>query len=271
MSFESQSHRSVAFGDVDSLISSDRLAAFRLAADGDDELVLKLYLWNRDLSVAFLRDIAILEVALRNAMHNAAARAWGEQWYASQLIVLDDRSVKQLNDAWSRLPKATRRRPDDSDVPGRVIAHCMFGFWTNLLDAGDYAGLPPRNIRVQYGELWIAFKHAFPGGREAARGRRALIEVEDLEPSARSELLRQTVFVRSWVHGICQNVNALRNRIAHHESLIAGVPVSGQRRRLTVEEAHEQCRLLARLIDRQLADWLAADTHVSDLLLRRPC
>lgn len=50
-------------------------------------------MWNRDLSVAFLGDIAILEVAMRNAMHDAATAAWGAMWFADQQVRLDDRSL----------------------------------------------------------------------------------------------------------------------------------------------------------------------------------
>jgi hypothetical protein len=261
-----------SLADLDRGISLDRFATFQAAAAGDNDLARALYLWNRDLSVAFLADIAILEVALRNALHDAASRAWGTHWYSNPLVVLDDRSSSQLATAWARLPRAVQRRGSDPDVPGRLVAHCMFGFWTNLLDAGDHTGQPPRKVRVNYDDLWGAFKFAFPGGRTEARTERQAIQQESTKRSAAqtAELIRDTTFTRTWVHGICKDINSLRNRVAHHEPIINGLPLSGQGRRLSAQEAHEQCRVLARLIDRRLAAWLDTDTRVPALLRQRP-
>jgi hypothetical protein len=69
---------------LDPAISPDRFGTYRAAARGDDDLARQLYVWDRDLAVAVLRDIAILEVALRNAMHLAASAQWGIHWYADQ-------------------------------------------------------------------------------------------------------------------------------------------------------------------------------------------
>lgn len=222
--------------------------------------------------MAFLADIAILEVALRNAMHEAASGVWGTHWYSSTDIALDDRSAGQLNRAWEYLPKPTKRRAADADVPGRLIAHCMFGFWTNLLDAGDHTGRTPRKVRVNYDDLWIVFKHAFPGGRIEARAQREIIKNAAPLPHNADTLqqLSDTAFTRSWVHGICRNVNDLRNRVAHHEPVINGMPLNGQHQRMSAAEAHEQCRVLARIIDKRLAAWLDENTSVPDLLANRP-
>ncbi|MDQ0425244.1 Abi family protein [Cellulomonas iranensis] len=137
---------------LDRGISAPRFATFEHAAGGDPGLARDLYVWNRDLSVAFLADIAILEVALRNAIRDAATAAWGAHWYSDPTVVLDDRSTRQLSSAWASLPDSVKRRAQDPDVPGRLVAQCMFGFWTNLLDAGGTsashrAASPPTTMR----------------------------------------------------------------------------------------------------------------------------
>lgn len=262
----------ISHADLDKGISPARFSTFQAAASGDVNRARELYVWNRDLSVAFLADIAILEVALRNAMSDVATAAWGPQWYSNQTAALDDRSAGQLNRAWNYLPKSIKKRPNDPDVPGRLIAHCMFGFWTNLLDAGDYFGREPRKVRTNYENLWTVFKDAFPGGRLEARAQRKIIE--NVAPRPYEEIiqnkLNETVFTRSWVHSICKNVNELRNRVAHHEPVINGIPLNGQQQRMTPAEAHEQCRMLARIIDRRLAAWLDKNTNVPALLSGRP-
>lgn len=110
--------------------------------------VLELYLWDRDVAVAFLADLALLEVALRDALHKAATQEWGTHWY--EVMPLDNRSQDALAEAWSRLPEHLRKNPRRSDLPGHLVANCMFGFWTNLLDQGGYSGKGPRRHQVAY-------------------------------------------------------------------------------------------------------------------------
>jgi len=63
-------------------ISADRLNTYLRLTDRDVERATALYIWNRDLSLAILADIAIVEVALRNALHMQLSATWGERWYA---------------------------------------------------------------------------------------------------------------------------------------------------------------------------------------------
>lgn len=249
------SHAGLARG-----ISAARFQTFLDAAGQDEALARDLYVWNRDLSVAFLGDIAILEVALRNAMHDAATNAWGTHWYADIQVPLDERTLSQITSSWKHLHKSVTKRADDADVPGRLIAQCMFGVWTNLLDSGSYVGEGPRRRQIDYDDHWhAAFKSAFPGGKAEAKA---------LRKATTSSLPN---FTRDWVHGVCKAVNDLRNRVAHHEPLINGFPLNGQKARMSPAEGHEQCMLLARLIDRDLAKWLSSNSSVSSLLDGRPC
>lgn len=261
--------------DLEKGISQPRFQTFLAASSNKTELARELYVWNRDISVAILADIAVLEVALRNAMHDAASAEWGTHWYSNSAMPLDDRSAGQISGAWGHLHNSIKQRPKDADVPGRVVAQCMFGFWTNLLDAGGHVGKPPRKVAVDYDVLWNqAFKKAFPGGRvEAKQQRDTLIAGLSLGPGHQAQVnqLRQEVaFNRVWVHGICKTINELRNRVAHHEPLINGFPLNGQNHRMTAGEGHEQIRTLTRLVDRKLATWLDANTSVPRLLHNRP-
>lgn len=79
------SHAGLARG-----ISIARFETFLNAAGQSEAVARDLYVWNRDLSIAFLADIAILEVALRNAMHDAASAAWGDHWYSDTNVRLGE-------------------------------------------------------------------------------------------------------------------------------------------------------------------------------------
>lgn len=260
--------------DLLSSISPPRFQTFLAAASGDTVRAGELYVWNRDLSVAILADIAVLEVALRNAMHDQASAAWGTHWYADPNVTLDERSSRQLAASWKFLHQSIKQRPTDTDVPGRVVAQCMFGFWTNLLDAGSHISAPPRRVTVNYDLLWdAAFKGAFPGGRTEARAQRRqlLAQLPTGAPQSAILRIRQSVnFTRSWVHGVCKNVNDLRNRVAHHEPLVNGFPLNGQHQRMSAADGHEQIRLLARMLDRRLATWIDQNSTVPALLQQRP-
>ena len=233
-------------------ISLDRMATYLVAADNDAMLARDLYVWDRDVSLAILADIAILEVALRNAINDSMATQWGAYWYENSEVELDARSMSQLERAWQALPKSTRKDRRDPQLPGRLVARCMLGFWANLLDSGDYIGSEPRRRRIDYETLWRqVIYRAFRGGRVEARSHDAR-------------------YTREWTHSVVKKVNILRNRIAHHEPLVNGFPLPGQNLRMSASAGHEECMTLARMLDRNLAGWLAGNTRVPELLKSKP-
>lgn len=57
-------------------LSADRLAPYLAACGGDCERALKLYEWNISLGQVLMRDVAHLEVALRNAYDRVLSEHW---------------------------------------------------------------------------------------------------------------------------------------------------------------------------------------------------
>jgi hypothetical protein len=229
---------------LDRSISPVRMRTYLAAAAGDPGRARDLYLWDRDLSVAFLGDLAILEVALRNAMSLRLEAKWGIEWYANPDMPLDDRSMNVLSTAWKRI--------QGSKTPGKLVAQCMFGFWRGLLDKGDHAGKEPRRVRCDYEVLWRGvLDRAFPGGRALAKadGKR---------------------WNREYALAVVTRVNELRNRVAHHEPLVNGMPLPGQQARLTAREAHEDTMRVAAMLDRDLHAFMQTRSQVPGLLGNRP-
>src|SRR5579884_2964017 len=69
------------FASLSRAYSPERLAAYRQQGD-DDAAVLARYLWNTLLSEALYPSLQSLEVALRNSLHTAIARTYGQaDWY----------------------------------------------------------------------------------------------------------------------------------------------------------------------------------------------
>lgn len=226
-------------------ISPDRLGTYRAEAarTGRDELTL--YVWDRDVAAAAIADVAILEVAMRNAMNAALERRAGRPDWYSVPIGLDNRSLEAVAKAWGEVPRVRRS-------PGRVVAQLMFGFWRNLLEAGGDVGKGPLKRSVSYEDLWRTELHAaFPGGRSvaAAAGRQ---------------------FTRTWTLAVVKDVHALRNRAAHHEPILSGIPLPGENRRITIADGHASCLKLAEMLDRDLADWLRLNSQLTAALKAEP-
>lgn len=123
------------------------------------------------------------------------------------------------------------------------------------MDVGGSRGKGPWRVSADYEKLWRStLRRAFKGGR--------------IEASARGER-----FTRSWMHDHADKVRASRNRAAHHEPLIHGVPLPGRRdaavSRLDVTEAHDEL-LLLRCIDRNLATWVEQNSELRIVWSRRP-
>ncbi|GHS88585.1 hypothetical protein AGMMS50218_12800 [Actinomycetota bacterium] len=230
---------------LDRSITPTRLGTYLTVTGGDREYARELYRWDRRLAAAFFADIALLEVALRNALNEQLSRRWGPEWYSHQDLLLDDRTARQLGESWSRVA--------GEKTPGRVVAQCMFGFWAGLLDKGDHAGRQPRRVRCDYEQqLWRGvLDRAFPGGRGVARAE-----------SQRWD--------RRYAHAVVNRINILRNRVAHHEPLINGYPLPGQQQRLLARDGHDDCLRLAAMLDRDLHATLAATSSVPEILDSRP-
>ncbi len=234
-------------------ISLDRLRPFMKETYNDPEKAVQLYVWDRKLSTAFFYDISILEVSLRNAIDHALCTQYGPNWYLGA-VRFDERTSNLLSDAWSRLPaKYTHENRTGNRIRGRLIASCMFGTWAYMLDAGGNSGLRPPLDYVDHSQIWTRqlLISAFPGAKKAAGH-----EGKELD--------------RSWVHEQIFVVHQIRNRIAHHESLIQGIPLPGRNHRLTTEEALAACRLLASMIDNELRTFLDQESDVTQLLAADP-
>lgn len=66
-------------------------------------------------------------------------------------------------------------------------------------------------------------------------------------------------------------MHTLRNRIAHHEPLINGVPLNGQAERLSLQEAVTDYVDQTSMIDKNLSQWLLKEfSHTASLLSSYP-
>ncbi|WP_020420228.1 hypothetical protein [Amycolatopsis sp. ATCC 39116] len=140
---------------LEAWFSHDRLTPYR-ASVSDDRSAVALYEWNAEVSSAFWRTLAHVEVLVRNALHRELT-AWSRQrhrtdrWYAVIDPIISEQTRRDIREA---IRRGTRNgRPE---TPGRVVAELNLGFWRFLL------------ARRYDGTLWrYCMYRAFPGKRRA--------------------------------------------------------------------------------------------------------
>ncbi|MES0837617.1 MULTISPECIES: hypothetical protein [Nocardiopsidaceae] len=107
--------------------SRPRLAPYITACDGDSTRAAHLYHWNVAVSAAFYRPLHVLELALRNSMHDRLCDRFGraDWWHAAPLHRKGVQLVAQARDTCLR--RGSPASPDD------IVTELSFGFWSFLL------------------------------------------------------------------------------------------------------------------------------------------
>lgn len=211
---------------VQQRLSPARLAPYLTTASGDLHQALALYQWNTQMSAALFEGLQHAEVVLRNAL-------------SDQLVLLrqnaghpDGKWFWHDTDPWFtpwwqpemlRLLKDACRKLDKRQRPlttGGIVAELSFGFWRYLLTA-HYVD-----------SLWTpALRHAFPKGLDRDDARK-----------------------------LVEEINLLRNRIAHHEPIY----------RRDLETDAMRIEQLLDWLCPTTAQWALANSRVADLWAQKP-
>lgn len=170
-------------GDFPDLISRPRFATYLDHVNGDRYRALQFYIWNAQLSAAFMIPLQLCEVAVRNGIVEALEKVHGQNWHKSAGFV---RSLPQLKGSGYQPSRDLRILAAKHLSSGKVVAELKFAFWQYLFTKG------------QDGRLWSPhLAHCFPG----------------YDQTLSIEQARASMF-----DGINQ-VRSFRNRIAHHEPI----------------------------------------------------
>lgn len=146
----------LTLGRLIQVISVDRFATYLSAAGGDYELGLALYRWNIAVSACFMGPVQMLEVALRNRLHDALADARRRSdWWNDPNLALTEVHQRMIVAALDKAGRGGR-----AFTAGHVVAELSFGFWVGLLGPG----------RAYEERLWRPIlRHALPGYRGTRR------------------------------------------------------------------------------------------------------
>lgn len=171
---------------IDALLSEARLARYLNRYNGDRKLALRLYTWNLAAASALWGPIHVLEIVVRNAIHERLVeRAGRGDWWNDTHINLCRNEREAIDSTIDTL----QRRGTADPSSDQVVAATSFGLWVGLTGEGI-----PRDRMLSYETtLWQPrLQHAFPH-RENRR--------------------------RKYIHAKLDAVRVLRNRIAHHEPI----------------------------------------------------
>ena len=168
-----------------SAISQPRLGPYLARYKGNQQYALRLYAWNIELTAAFLGPLGMLEVLVRNSVHNAMSAAIGAAfWWENPRVYLCSREEDMFATAATKLHNSGNQRPSADDI----LAATNFGLWSGLLDVGI-----ARDSLYDYEtQLWPWIEPAFP--HRSRDGRRQ-------------------------IHSRLNRIRKFRNRVMHHEPI----------------------------------------------------
>jgi hypothetical protein len=132
---------------IELLLSVDRLDGYKGKSRNELEIKLHRYNFNIELSKTFYPLLHLLEVSLRNTLHQAFSdylkdSAW--LFNHTQHALLKTREREKIQDALVELKKKNRTLTE-----GRIIAELNFSFWVNLYDR-PYLEVHKQTIKDQF-------------------------------------------------------------------------------------------------------------------------
>ncbi|OIX93108.1 hypothetical protein BFS14_19515 [Serratia fonticola] len=175
---------------IKNCLSVARIGAYEVFVGGapglmQTEKALNLYMWNAQVSSAFLVPLHVCEVVIRNAIADVLETVYGPRWPWSvgfeRSLPIPLHGYKPKDD----LVNARRNQP----TTGKVIPELKFVFWQKMLTSRF-------DNRLWNNHIAIAFPNSVGLG-------------------LRSDQLRQKLYDDLEV------IRKLRNRIAHHEPVIS--------------------------------------------------
>jgi hypothetical protein len=135
---------------IEADLSNERLSPYFNDGKYDWHIAFNLYLYNARLSKAFLYPLHILEVTLRNKLHELFCSVFNDQWPNDPTFqaMLNPHSLNSLNKA---VHKVNNRSTED------IIAALSFDFWSNFLFRSNYEAF----WRINYSKLNISSRPKF--------------------------------------------------------------------------------------------------------------
>jgi hypothetical protein len=166
---------------IEPSISTARLQRYQANPPNSLETAVN-YFWNVALAESLYCSLNMVEIALRNGLHNSLTQHFGIPTWYDRHGLLETRQVEEVQRIKSKI--ASR---GDPVTPDRVVSELTFGFWVTILSR-------PYDSRLWSSQNASPLKNAF---MRIPRG------------------MRQ----RRLIHGHYNAIRELRNRVFHYEPI----------------------------------------------------
>jgi hypothetical protein len=133
---------------VRATLSEARLGRYLLAAEGDADLALRLYVWNVRLCEAFYLPCQMVEIACRNTIARALAEHYGARWFAHEPFC--STLPNRLRDELDKAALHQRAKHGSRLTGDHIIGTLTFGFWVHLMTRGFAFTLWKRGFRAYF-------------------------------------------------------------------------------------------------------------------------
>lgn len=178
--------------DFEYIISPERMSRYLLACGGDTKKAMTLYRYNLRVSQEMFTVISCFEVALRNAIDRELKPLLGADWLRDSVKkngVFDKSNTQETYSTIKKEYLALRKNNDYSHA--KLLSVLNFGIWKHM-----YA-------RPQFNATHKCLLAVFPNKPKSTMGNQ---------------------INQSFIYKDLDNINKLRNRIAHHEPICFDKP-----------------------------------------------
>lgn len=172
------------YGAIEATLAPPRLARYLVAASGDKQKALRLYLWNARICEALYLPLQVSEVAARNAISIPVRKRFGNAWFENTkfLNLLPDRHKQTLGSAVSK----ERSRRKASLNQDHVVAGLSFGFWVSLM------------TKSYQNHLWgNGVRHSFPNAPKSETREDIYLKLDQMRHFRNSVAHHFAIFDRS--------------------------------------------------------------------------
>lgn len=222
--------------------------------DVRDEEAYRLYLWNLQISAAFLEVIALYEVTLRNAIVSAL-----EANYKAYSVLNDNfiRALKPL--ARDELLRAVNTVVKEVNLKNNSFSHSEYEITT-----GEYNRILPLRIDtsvVSPGKVVAELRFVFWENMLSKTHRARWIN--QYNRGFTSIPFEERDSIISDIHSITEDIRALRNRICHHEPIFDD-------RKINLEQQYSNLKKVLAYISPDLLDVVKDFSRIETLLHSKP-
>ncbi|MGH3690757.1 MAG: hypothetical protein ACRDT7_11420 [Microbacterium sp.] len=229
---------------IRSVVPRSRYRTYTAATPSRILEAAQLYVLDAQARGALLELVHFAEVGVRDAIHQELRSAYGPHWFKGRTVILDDRTR-------ARFREVEEMMDWNGSSPERVIAEVSFGAWTALLEVG-----------------------AASDGSHGALAGRADYE-RDLWDGRLENVFSGITADRFAAAALMRRVQRLRNRVAHHESVVFGVHQHGEKdskNNYRRQEPLSALRDVRSLLDHFCLNgsaWLLTCRHTDELLTQQ--